>query len=252
MTALIFFTTWAIYGLASGLMRYRLPVFSLLAALMGAAAASFPSKGMRALAGAGLIILSLRNFTAMAVPALDSGAWKTAAGLLSREEYLGHSRPLYPAPPFPAINFINENTPSDAGVILIGEARAYYLERKFMASSIFDTPPFNLLLKKSASGDDLYRRARERGMTHILLNLAEAARFKFLWPPWDERDEKIFTEFWRKYCAPIFEDADFRKEDFRHTLVYEMTPDAPPQDAHGEEILTVLLKVYGGRPALKK
>ena len=80
-----------------------------------------------------------------------------------REAYLAKRLQIYPA-----VRFLNEQTPPDSGVILLDETRGYYLERRY----IWGNAGHHRLIPYDSmqSGDDLARWMAANGYTHLLIN----------------------------------------------------------------------------------
>jgi len=95
----------------------------------------------------------------------------------SQEEFLlGHDVPYYPA-----AQFINTQTPPDAKILFVAEARGYYCERDYILytplySVLMDEIPLRRVIQESVDIHDLRRRLRQLGVTHILLNMREMQR----------------------------------------------------------------------------
>jgi hypothetical protein len=241
----LFLVQWVAYGSIVHLVRYRFHALALLSLLMGAAFDLAEIRRLRGMLLAGLAALCVVNFARQASAALEGEGWKAGVGLLSKREFLSGTRALYPNPPYAGIHYINGNTPPDAGVLVLGEARTFYLERTFLSSTIYDVQPVQAVLKKSNSAEDVYQRLRQGGTTHLFINLAEAYRLRGQWAPWTPSERIIFQDFMKAHCRLVFEDRHLEEPDFRHTLVYELTDGARP-DAATERVGGILAGFMDG------
>ncbi len=77
---------------------------------------------------------------------------------------------------WPALPIVNEQLPEDARLLLVGEPRAFRLERDVVVEDPFREPYLVELAEQSASGPEIAATLRRRGITHLLVNQAEAAR----------------------------------------------------------------------------
>jgi hypothetical protein len=88
-------------------------------------------------------------------------------------------------------------------------------------SSIFDTPAIVLAVGEAQNGEDLARRLRERGVTHLFLNLGEAIRTESVAPiRWDDRTWKTFDDFWRHHVRLIWSSVT-KDPDAKALFVFE-------------------------------
>lgn len=142
-------------------------------------------------------------------------------GGVEKETFLSSRHELYPAPPFAAYRHLNQTRPKNAGVMIIGEARGYYLERPFIIGSVFDPPPIVMLSKESENGEDLYRRLLKENVRYIVMNAMEASRTQSYYVfPWDKHSFQVFQEFWTHHAKS---EAHFISEsDGTVLFVYEI------------------------------
>ncbi len=241
----LFLIQWVAYGTIVHLVRYRLPALALLSLLIGVTVELGPMKRLRRLLLGGLVVVSAANFTYVSRVFIAGGAWRVSLGIMTKTDFLSGTRALYPAPPYPALTYLNRNTPLDAVVLVVGEARTFYLERRSLSPTIFDRHPVQPILQESGTEQEFYHRLRQTGVTHLLVNLAEASRLRGQWPPWTETEMNLFKDFMKKNCTLVFEDRHFQPKDFRHTLVYELSDRLPPATSD-EEVGAVLMSFMSG------
>jgi hypothetical protein len=75
-----------------------------------------------------------------------------------------------------AFRAANTDLPGNARILLVGEPRVYGLDRDPVVEDQFRTPLLVELAESTTSSAEIGRRLRERGITHILWNAAEAER----------------------------------------------------------------------------
>lgn len=130
---------------------------------------------------------------------------KVTEGHLTREEFLSFSRPAYPIPSYAAIRFINENTPPESRILVIGDSKAFHLQRPYVASTVMNLSPLAVWAEETSSPEELQRKLLEEGISHILVNALESYRTRgyipfTLSPGAAER----LSVFWGSYLDEIF------------------------------------------------
>ena len=223
--------TWVLLGLwlswwpLTAMPRFFIPGLAVFAFLIG----------VMALGDARLVpwtvsviaALTLDNFFWGLAAAEKSGARPYLLGRISEEDYLTRSHYTYPTPYFASARWINRNAPPEARVLVIGDARGYYLERPFRSSSVLDTDLFTDWVKKAPTAEALRDRVEQEGITHLLVNLGEVMRLKKN-PGLAPEEIDRMDDFFRKYTRERFVDDHRARDDFRLSLVYEVAPAAPP------------------------
>jgi hypothetical protein len=176
-----------------------------LAALAVAAAGSLAAverawgEAARGVWRAGLVVLII--FTGLAYNV--GGVLHTLEGFEylggeSREQFLKTKCGFYLAQ-----EFINENTPPDAKVLMIFTNHTLYLEREAVYDSFFETSAFLLAAEEGADAAGLYELARRWGITHVhIFHMFE----KKAWPSYSKRTKNAFYEFIEKYNKSIYRD----------------------------------------------
>jgi len=185
----------------SNIIRYFVPGL----ALMGVLIAVFVDRicARRAMTRVAGMILILA-FTAVNVYAMlviaqgGSRFWGVVLGLEKQRDYFLAGRPSYPCPPYAACEAMNSLLPPRAGVLLAGEARGYFYRGRLIASTVFDFPVLLDVCAASRTPDDVNRKLKQLGMTHVFFNEAEAGRIAgyriFDWP--DARQRDLFERWW--------------------------------------------------------
>lgn len=125
-------------------------------------------------------------------------------GSLSPDVYLSSSRPGYPYPSYSIYKYINDNLSKDTKVLIFGDAKSYYIRRKFVA---FSAGSFNPLIEYLNNADDVktfYDYLKQKNFTHIVVNINEGIRtggYGNLY--FSKRDFEILDGFWKKYVKEI-------------------------------------------------
>jgi hypothetical protein len=119
-----------------------------------------------------------------------------------RDSFLAKSQISYPNPSYSATKWINETLPANSNILFSGENKTFYLKRDYVTYSMeSNLQPLMEYIKQAKDGKDLKKIIDENKITHILINYREAIRANPTYKTyyWNERDRKIFSEFWRKY-----------------------------------------------------
>ncbi|MFH1380315.1 MAG: glycosyltransferase family 39 protein [bacterium] len=112
-------------------------------------------------------------------------------GAESKVQYISQKYKNHPNPSYKAMEFINTRTDTNARILFVGDVRTFNINRYAIASSVFDTNPFFTLAKQSQTGENLMQKLREKGITHLLLNMGELMRTKELGIlDWNEQSKK--------------------------------------------------------------
>jgi len=112
-------------------------------------------------------------------------------GLETRDEFLSRRLSYYPA-----ARWVNENLPKNATILLVGEQRSYYFQRKVLATTVFADNIFSNWPNEAKDSETLRNRLKgELGVTHLLLIPKEAERLQkdyriFDWTPLGEKNWK--------------------------------------------------------------
>ncbi|MFH1369308.1 MAG: glycosyltransferase family 39 protein [Elusimicrobiota bacterium] len=128
-------------------------------------------------------------------------------GHQSKRDYLFTQRQSYPSPYYGVIDWANNNLPKDSTILFLGECRGFHSERKFITYTLSDYCPLIQWTDKCRNADDLYAVTKEKGVTHILLNMSEGTRLAVYDGLHFEAGElRIFAQFWQKYVKEIYRD----------------------------------------------
>lgn len=206
---------YSVWCLTSTLVRFLIPTLAILAGIL-ALAVEWPCtpKWLRQLIwllliGIGVCNLSVTYVDGLPRPGL-AGKWDVLTGQQSQAQFLKNTHTGYGQPYFAAMEFINQRLPRESRVLFLGESRAYYCERDFIAATTFDRNPFWIAAREAANADDLDAKLKSLGITHIFLNVfqlySNAGYPEML--PRDVADRPAFQEFWARYLQKIYEKRD--------------------------------------------
>jgi len=121
--------------------------------------------------------------------------------------------------PYEDMQFLNENLPSGARVLFLGEARTFYCRRDFVASTVFDLNPLEEMIAGCTTPEDLREAFRRAGVTHIYVDTFEVYRlqttYRYRYRGKDDPAEReylgmldgfdwrLFGEFAEKYLETV-------------------------------------------------
>jgi hypothetical protein len=77
-----------------------------------------------------------------------------------------------------SVIWMNENLPSGAKVLYVGEGRVYYAKHPALWSTAFDQQPLTAMSNEAKTTEELLAALRARGVTHVYVNFAEADRLR--------------------------------------------------------------------------
>jgi hypothetical protein len=223
--ALLALAGYAAWAGASKLVRYLLPVLPLIAAATALAVdrGGFPKYLRRA--GWALALFSAAfNFQAAFRQGWGIGQWHVLRGKMSRFQYLTEQRVTYGLPYYAAMDWIDRNLPHDAKVLFLGESRAFYCERDFVAATIYDYNPFWVAAQKAQTAKALRQWLDDEGITHIFLS-ARQLHFRYDSPAVLPRDTVLrpqFMEFWATFTELLWEERKDGGENPRWLGVYSL------------------------------
>ncbi|MBI5242192.1 MAG: glycosyltransferase family 39 protein [Elusimicrobia bacterium] len=237
------------WTLASHLVRYMLPSFPFLAlcAALVIRQGVLP-RWVRRAAWAAALFAGAFNFQAAFSQGAGIGQWLFLEGRVSKTDYLMTQRVTYGLPYYSAAEFMNRELPRDARVLVLGESRAFYIERDVIAATVFDHNPFWLAVRESKTPEELLSKVRGLGITHIFLSARQLA-YREHSPgifPRDAARNPAYQVFWGKYLRTIFEDRVDSGENARWLSVYEVLEKPNrPSEAPLNPALVVLTYLEG-------
>ena len=125
---------------------------------------------------------------------------------------------------FEPLEWLN-GRPYVRGAVLVGFKRPYYAEKPIWFSAFSDIPIAEVLTGTEGTADDLVRKLRTLGATHIAIDRdeweADHRDGLYSWPP--ER-RRVFEDLLEKRCRPVAR--------FGATTIYELGAPSPLADRH--------------------
>ncbi|MEN8222289.1 MAG: hypothetical protein ABFR36_03435, partial [Acidobacteriota bacterium] len=144
------------------------------------------------------ILIALNIVTAFGYHERIYKAADLYSGKLDMEEYKTEMLPSYSA-----ISYINQQTPEDAGILIAGDARNFYLQRKYYVSSAIDYSILKGYLSEASDIVDFIKALREDGIDYILYNKSEFLRLNKKYYRLSGEESGKFSRF-IKYLTPVF------------------------------------------------
>ncbi|HET6372859.1 MAG TPA: hypothetical protein VFG76_06105, partial [Candidatus Polarisedimenticolia bacterium] len=99
-----------------------------------------------------------------------TGGYRVVTGAETRESYLTRRVSYYPA-----VEYL-ENTPPRSRVLFVGEGRAFYCPRDYVASTPFDKSILETYPEKTTGEGELVAALAADGFTHLLVSDPELRR----------------------------------------------------------------------------
>jgi 4-amino-4-deoxy-L-arabinose transferase-like glycosyltransferase len=187
--------------------RFLIPALGCFAVPVSSAVilSSESSKNFRGIIQTFIVAVFLSNLALVPFQSAYQNIQKAVWGIYNREEFMAESG-LYQ---YPAFSFINEKLPERAKILFIGENQTYYVDRKVVSNSPFDTNKTVEIVNRSKTAEDIRREFKNMGITHILYNASEVKRTSeaydaFRWK--DKTKEALFLKFitGNEYLEEIF------------------------------------------------
>ena len=97
-----------------------------------------------------------------------------ALGQFTRDEFIARLGKGVLEP----VVWMNENLPSGAKVLYVGEGRVYYAKQPVLWSTAFDQHALTAMSNEARTTDELLAALRARGVTHVYMNFAELDRLR--------------------------------------------------------------------------
>ncbi len=175
-------------------------------------------------------VFGLAALSALGWAVMDSNRAKLPVylGAKNFDDYLAHKVVSYPSPAYAGYQFLNEQTPVSAKVLVYSESRGYYLKREAIISSPDQRTALEAWADQSADAQSLARKIRQEGVSYILVNGAEMTRLKQA-PRVTPEGLRVLDAFWKRYTARVFGVLDPRD---RWVGVYSILDDARAAQLH--------------------
>jgi hypothetical protein len=158
----------------SHMLRFSMPAFLLSLLLLTALYFSLKDVKWRILWIVGIGFCALLfpgNYLENSADNYDGGGIWT--GKETQEQYLNRKLPNSYEP---LAQWIRENLPENARLLIVGDSRAVYYEHPFWAQSVFDEPFFAQAARQSRGAQGILRSLQQMGITHVVVNSPEGLR----------------------------------------------------------------------------
>lgn len=246
--AAVFTISYTLWALNTDISRFLIPALTVGSCI--SAYALFSQRlheWAKVVATCALLLISVANLGATYIEGTKefNSRWR-AVTHADRQKHLNEAAAGYGQPPFPGITRMNQALPPNSVVLFVGESRAYYSDRRFIAASVFDLNPLWAILQRSKSTGDVLRGLRELGVTHVFVNAfqlyADSMRAGVL--PRDIARSPLFGKFWSENLILIDEIKEYDQNGriSRWQTLYQL---APASNAHNSTnpILDILATV---------
>jgi len=197
--------------------RFAVPMLIPLAALVGRAISPSSSSKQRIVVGA-----------------LAAGAaWNAtfAIRMYMREGIGGAPASIFyegKGPGYEYLGAINNELPGEARILLVGDARPFYIQRPVDYAVVFNDSPFAQSVETAQTTEQVMQWLRERGYSHIVIHWAEIERLRRTYAFSSRVTPGLFLDFgqaglslWRAFPHPA--------KGGRYVDLYEVTPLAKSQ-----------------------
>ncbi|MDO8802853.1 MAG: phospholipid carrier-dependent glycosyltransferase [Elusimicrobiota bacterium] len=227
---IFFLAVWGGWSVSSSMVRFLMPAYPAAGLIMAAYLFSPGHKALKIVLKAAALAVCFTGLYWAGLIFYSQGRWRPLTGALPAEEYLAHTQPTYPYSCYSGIKFINEKTGPDSKTLMIGDEKSFYFKKDYIVSSVYDKTAIVEYSAASKDGDDLYARLKADGVTHILLNTADAIRlgrdYRMFY--WDERARGVFYTFWERHAREVFTFDDAQNgRAFNRIAVYELMDKLP-------------------------
>jgi len=227
---LFFLAWWLGWSVSSTMVRFLMPAYPAAGLVLAAYLFSPGHRALKLLLKAAALGVCLSALYISAVIFYTQGRWRPVAGAVPAEEYLSHTQPTYPYSCYAAIKFVNEHTGPGSRTLMIGDEKSFYFKKDFIVSSVYDRTAMVEYAAAAKDGGDLYARLRADGVTHLLVNTADAIRLgrEYRMFYWDARARGVFDEFWAGHARSVyaFDEAQGGRV-FNRVEVYELLDRLP-------------------------
>jgi hypothetical protein len=126
-------------------------------------------------------------------------------GYTSAREYLEQHVQGYPV-----MDYINKNTSKDSKILLVGESRSFYIDRKIISNDLWSKDVFAQRARKADSVSDLKDKLKYIGVTHLLVNVKAVDKLrKYHSYAWDLKVGNMFDLLTGKYVELKFKESNY-------------------------------------------
>jgi len=150
------------------------------------------------------LIIGLNVITSFGLHERSYRAYYLYSGKLDIEQYKAFGFPSYPA-----VAYINTNAPKDSKVLVVGEARNYYLKRPYSVSSGADYSILKKYLSVSHTYHDFINALKQDNIHYIIYNSQEFDRLQKAYNRLTEEEIRKYSNFLNELKRkPVFKERD--------------------------------------------
>ena len=184
-----------IYLFLKNIIRFALVAVALMSLSVGCVVEDLLGKGRWVRKVVLFVVVVNGLSTLLWISRLTSLMLPVVLGIESEEAFLTRREPNYAV-----FQYVNQNTPKSAVVLLQGIVRTYYCDRRFLIDHPWQTvvqyQPFK-------NADEMYGALRSLGVTHVVrMSPVPPIRLKAGYPQYDR--DKLHGEFTRRYLKRLF------------------------------------------------
>lgn len=203
---IFFLVIWGGWSVSSTMVRFLMPAYPAAGLLIAAYLFSDGHKLLKRALRLLVVAVCLGGIFWAANIFYSQGRWRPLTGAISTDDYLSHTQASYPYACYAALKFINENTGPDARVLMIGDEKSFYLKKDLIVSSVYDKTAIVEYASAAAGGEELFSRLKKEGVTHLMVNMADAIRlgrdYRMFY--WDEKARKAFYDMWDRHVVQVY------------------------------------------------
>lgn len=140
------------------------------------------------------IIISMNFISALASQELIYRSYQL---FFQRQNIEKYKTSMFPA--YPGIDYVNRHTPPGSRVLLLGEARSYYLKRPFLAATGIDYSILTKYLRQAENPAAFLNALRNDKIDYIIFNISEFNRLQ-------KNYQRLDETLWNKmilYLKPL-------------------------------------------------
>lgn len=162
---------WSTWLLTSTTTRFFAPALMTGLCIVASLLLKLPTRSL------GAVLLALSAFGTVGTASFLTthiqvfASDKVATGQESGSAYISRILDHYEA-----AQFVQQQLPSDANLLFIGESRPFYFDRRALAPYPFHQHPLSKWVQDVPSPEALLDRIRQEGFTHVVLNTREFQR----------------------------------------------------------------------------
>jgi len=222
----IFYLLWSC---STTIIRYFMPGLTVGAILVARALTEGKADFFKKIVLAAIIFSAYTSFHAAANFFYHRGTWRVFFGYQPKNEFLSNAAISYPSGYYDMADWINKNTGTGSKVLLFGDARTLYYERKLVSNSVYDKNALFEYLAKAADEDELYNVLKKDSIDYIAVNIAEAIRTmrEYKYFKTSEKQTGLYNSFFAKHLREVYSKDVYSsgRQVINKLVVYEIVPD---------------------------